>query len=200
MEARAPLLLIDEDVRRRARISHLLSVSGIHVEPFESHHEIAGRWARAEFVLAHDADNAILEISASIAGTGQWLPVIAFSENAEPDRIVSAILAGAVDYVVWPFAPEAFATMLERARERAGELGQPRLREAEARTRIERLTRREREVLSGVASGLSNRLIADRLCISPRTVEIHRANMLTKIGVNHSSEAIRIAIEAALVD
>ena len=56
-----------------------------------------------------------------------------------------------------------------------------------------------REVLVGVASGMSNRLIGDKLCISPRTVEIHRANMLNKMGANHTSDAIRIAVEAALV-
>ena len=46
---------------------------------------------------------------------------------------------------------------------------------------------------------MSNRLIGDKLCISPRTVEIHRANMLNKMGANHTSDAIRIAVEAALV-
>ena len=68
-----------------------------------------------------------------------------------------------------------------------------------ARSRVQRLTKREREVLAGVADGLSNRLIGERLAISPRTVEIHRANMLNKMGANHTSEAIRIAIEASLV-
>ncbi len=67
------------------------------------------------------------------------------------------------------------------------------------RSRLQRLTRREHEVLAGVAIGLSNRLIGEQLDISPRTVEIHRANMLTKIGSQHTSEAIRIAIEASLV-
>ena len=51
----------------------------------------------------------------------------------------------------------------------------------------------------GVADGLSNRLIGEKLRISPRTVEIHRANMLNKMGASHTSEAIRIAIEASLV-
>jgi len=64
---------------------------------------------------------------------------------------------------------------------------------------VQKLTRREREVLAGVAAGLSNRLIGEKLAISPRTVEIHRANMLNKMGASHTSEAIRIAIEAALI-
>lgn len=64
---------------------------------------------------------------------------------------------------------------------------------------MQRLTKREREVLVGVADGLSNRRIGEQLAISPRTVEIHRANMLTKMGAQHTSEAIRVAIEATLV-
>jgi len=83
---------------------------------------------------------------------------------------------------------------------RARSVSTSKLREAVARSRVERLTRREREVLAGVAGGLSNRLIGEKLKISPRTVEIHRANMLSKMGANHTSEAIRIAIEAALVN
>jgi FixJ family two-component response regulator len=88
---------------------------------------------------------------------------------------------------------------MARAVERAKHAGNARLREVMARARINRLTRREREVLGGVASGLSNRLVDERLSISPRKVEIHRANMLNKLGANHTSDAIRIAIEAALV-
>jgi len=78
-------------------------------------------------------------------------------------------------------------------------IGSLRLREARARRSVDKLSRREREVLAGIAGGLSNRRIGEQLSISPRTVEIHRANMLTKMGANHTSDAIRIAIEAALV-
>ena len=88
---------------------------------------------------------------------------------------------------------------LGRAVARSESFGNAKLREVMARARVEVLTRREREVLSGVASGLSNRLIGEKLSISPRTVEIHRANMLNKLGARHTSEAIRIAIEAAMV-
>jgi DNA-binding NarL/FixJ family response regulator len=89
---------------------------------------------------------------------------------------------------------------MDVAEDRARSVAGSKLREAVARSRVERLTRREREVLAGVAGGLSNRLIGEKLNISPRTVEIHRANMLNKMGANHTSEAIRIAIEASLVN
>ena len=89
--------------------------------------------------------------------------------------------------------------MLEAVDTNAARIGSLRLREARARSRVQKLTRRELEVLAGVAVGLSNRLIGEKLAISPRTVEIHRANMLNKMGAQHTSEAIRIAIEASVV-
>ena len=67
-----------------------------------------------------------------------------------------------------------------------------------ALSRIEKLSKREREILAGMVEGLSNRLIGKHLSISPRTVELHRANLLSKIGARHSAEAIRLAIEASL--
>jgi FixJ family two-component response regulator len=133
-----------------------------------------------------------------MVGQGNWLPVVAFGEKPEPRRIVNAILGGAIDYLIWPFADAELIATLAIARDRAESVGSAKLREAAARSRIERLTRREREVLSGIAAGHSNRAIAEQLAISPRTVEIHRANMLQKIGATHTSEAIRIAIEASL--
>ncbi|EJL27095.1 response regulator transcription factor [Novosphingobium sp. AP12] len=110
------------------------------------------------------------------------------------------MLDGAIDYIAWPISPEELVENLAKAITRAEGLGNAKLREVMARARVDRLTRREREVLGGVASGLSNRLIGEKLSISPRTVEIHRANMLNKLGANHTSDAIRIAIEASLVN
>lgn len=106
---------------------------------------------------------------------------------------------GALDYLEWPYQPSRIMTAIELAEGAAASIGSLRLREARARSRVQKLTRREREVMEGVADGLSNRMIGERLRISPRTVEIHRANMLNKMGASHTSEAIRIAIEASIV-
>jgi len=75
-----------------------------------------------------------------------------------------------------------------------------RAREVKARARLERLSARESQVLAGLAAGQSSRAIAESLQISPRTVEIHRANMLNKTQVRNSAEAIRLAIEANFGD
>lgn len=194
------LILVDSDIRRRAAITHALSNSDIHVEPFESLAELTISWPRSGTILIHDKEDAIARLIAAMSEHGEWYPVIAFSEEPDAGKIVEAVLAGAIDYIAWPIAGSELTAALDRALERADRIANAKLREAKARSRIEKLTRREREVLTGVADGLSNRLIGERLQISPRTVEIHRANMLNKLGANHTSEAIRIAIEADVVN
>lgn len=199
MERRRSLALIDGNVRRRAAITHALSDNRIHVEPFEDIAEITLRWPRGGAILVADDGFAVDHLIDHMTDNGEWLPLIAFSEMPDTDQIVRAILSGALDYLEWPCDTGRIITAIQLAESAAGSIGSLRLREARARSRVQKLTRREREVLEGVADGLSNRMIGERLSISPRTVEIHRANMLTKMGASHTSEAIRIAIEASLV-
>jgi FixJ family two-component response regulator len=199
MERRRNLALIDGNFRRRASLTHALAGSSVHVEPFEDIYEITMRWPRGGAILVADEGPAVDELIDHMTDHGEWLPVIAFSEGPDTGQVVRAVLAGALDYLEWPCDTARILTAIELAESAAASIGSLRLREARARSRVQKLTRREREVLEGVADGLSNRLIGERLSISPRTVEIHRANMLTKMGANHTSEAIRIAIEASLV-
>lgn len=199
MDRRRTIAVVDCNFRRRAAMSHSLAGSAIHVEPFETIDELIASWPQADAVLVEDRDEAIAEMVTMMSDAGRWLPLIAFAEAPSPDRIVKAVLAGAVDYLSWPCEPAQVVGALIGAESTGAALGSLKLREARARSRVRRLTRREREVLAAVAGGLSNRMIGEQLEISPRTVEIHRANMLTKMGAQHTSEAIRIAIEASLV-
>lgn len=199
MQGAQSIILVDCDTRRRATITHRLSDFGIHVEPFDGAAELLGSWPHSGIILACDESDCVEILMDHMGKTGRWLPVVAFAESPLPRKIVEAVQNGAVDYMTWPFDEAEFVSCLDRTREKAGQLGSAKLREALARSRIEPLSRREREVLSAVASGLSNQLIADQLGISARTVESHRANMLNKIGANHISEAIRVAIEASLI-
>lgn len=193
------LALVDGDMVRRAAISHRLGACGIHVEPFDGIAELVEHWPRSGLILAHDLDGTLASLMQQMERGASWLPVIGFAEDPTPARIVAAVFNGAVDYIAWPFDEAELSRTLASAQSRADSLGHARMRETRARGRIERLTQREREVLSCVASGLSSRKIGEKLAISPRTVEIHRANMLNKIGARHTSEAIRIAVEASLL-
>lgn len=194
------IFLVDSDFRRRAAISHCLAGTAIHVEPFEDTQELTGRWPSSGLLLIHDDTRCVNGLLKHMTQSGHWLPVIGYAENPATRTVVQAVLEGAIDYISWPFTSQEIAEVIDTAWVRAKTFGSTKLREALARSRIHRLTKRERQVLAGVASGLSNRMIGEKLGISPRTVEIHRANMLTKMGANHTSEAIRIAIESAMME
>jgi FixJ family two-component response regulator len=200
MSTRTNILLVDGNSRRRATISHSLSGSELHVEPFEDVGELIMRSPSEGILLVHDEGEAIGPLLDHMGQSGNWLPIIAYCEDPSPNRIVDAVLRGAVDYLAFPFDAQTVTESVGLAHERSAAMAGSKLREAVARSRIERLTRRERQVLAGVADGLSNRMIGEKLAISPRTVEIHRANMLNKMGATHTSEAIRIAIEAAVIN
>ncbi len=113
-------------------------------------------------------------------------------------RVVEAIKAGALDYLALPLDPERLEELIDRIDEEARAHSEARRRMIEARSRIEVLSAREREVLDWLAQGCSNKTIARELDISPRTVEIHRANMMAKLGAGHAAEAVRLRIEARL--
>jgi FixJ family two-component response regulator len=193
------LNLIDSNISRRAAISHMLSAGSFHVEPFEDIDELARHWPGSGMILLEDREDNVAHLLDRMSGCGKWLPVIGFSEQPKTNGVVRAIRGGAVDYLAWPFQMAEVEDAYETIQATMATLGDLRMREARARRNVQKLTRREREVLAAIAGGLSNRLIGEQLSISPRTVEIHRSNMLVKMGATHTSEAIRIAIEAALV-
>jgi FixJ family two-component response regulator len=193
------LALVDSNSRRRQAITFPLYAHGLHVEPFEDLRELLARWPRSGVVLIEDRDNNLQNLIEAMTQRGEWLPLIAFSDAPATHRVVRAVLDGAIDYIEWPCATLDLLQIISAAETSGAVIGSLKLREARARSRMQRLTKREREVLTGVADGLSNRMIGEQLAISPRTVEIHRANMLTKMGAQHTSEAIRVSIEASLV-
>ena len=191
--------LLDSDSRRRAAITQVLFQRGVYVEPFEALGEVAKRWPVGGALLVYDSAETIPELIEAMTEAGHWLPIVAYAEQPSTAQVVRAVLAGAIDYLEWPCEIDTVMQAVAEA-EAAGKAATGiKLREARARSRLRKLTKREREVLAGVAGGLSNRLIGERLSISPRTVEIHRASMLAKMGAHHTSEAIRIAVEASLV-
>lgn len=199
MSAEHRFILVEKHSRRRAQICYQLNSEGFHVEPYESAAELAGNWPGGGVLLVGDEGSTITELWQQMERRGDWLPMIAYADAPETNRVVDVVLDGAIDYVSLPLDHGKVLSVLARSAVRASSVAGFKLREAQARCRIERLTPRERDVLIGVTDGLPNRMIGERLSISPRTVEIHRSNMLGKLGASHTSEAIRIAVEASLV-
>jgi FixJ family two-component response regulator len=189
---------IDQDVKRRASLSYYLNNHGTFAEPFENIDEFMQCWPRTGVVLIHDDENAVAALLHEIASRHTWLPVIAFSEEPEPECVVEAVLGGAVGYANWPGNGDALIETLRNARTRSGAAIASGTRRTMALSRIEKLTKREREILAGMADGLSNREIGNNLSISSRTVELHRSHLLNKTGARNSAEAIRLAVEASL--
>ena len=184
-----PITIIDETVRRRASISFALSQRNIHCEPYESVNELMASNTKHGMFLVNDDQDEIASLKKYLRLRDQRLPILAYSEAAVPERIVEVIRNGAWDYLIWPFEAEDIILAIERI-----EKADPRtpIIRSFARTEDEdfRLTPREREVLAAAAEGLRNREIGRKLQISHRTVEVHRANALKKIGAKNISEAV----------
>lgn len=198
MDISRRITLIDGNSHRRAEISRFFLGMQFHIEPFEHDSELEGHWPSDGHILIHDADESVANLAGRLPSTGVWLPIIAYSEAPPPDRIVDAILEGAIDYWTLPLDESCATSKLELARERTDSFGLARVREAAARRSIECLSSRELQVLAGIASGLQNRAIAEQLGISPRTVEVHRAHMMGKLKAKCTTDAIRIALYTSL--
>jgi two-component system response regulator FixJ len=137
-----------------------------------------------------------LEVQAALRGKGVGLPVVIMTGHGDVSLAVQAMKAGAIDFIEKPFEKAVLISAIEHAVDRLKRSANDRGRADDAAVRLQVLTPREREVLDGLAKGLPNKTIAYDLGISPRTVEIHRANLMTKLGVRSLSEALRIAFAA----
>jgi two-component system response regulator FixJ len=137
-----------------------------------------------------------LQVQEALNERGIALPVIIMTGHGDVTLAVQAMKAGAVDFIEKPFEKAVVLGAIEQAFARLDRSAKAQQRAEEAQVQLQALTPREREVLDGLAGGLPNKTIAYDLGISPRTVEIHRANVMTKLGVRSLSEALRIAFAA----
>ncbi len=139
-----------------------------------------------------------LAVQRELAARGLWHPVVVVSGNSTVGMAVQAMKAGAHDVLEKPCAAgamlRAIADALAAAEARRTEAGEAR----EAEERIAALSPREAEVLVGMVAGRQNKLIAQGLRISPRTVEIHRANLMAKLQARSLPEAVRMALSAGI--
>jgi two-component system response regulator FixJ len=139
-----------------------------------------------------------LEVQHALKERGVLLPVVIMTGHGDVGLAVQAMKAGAVDFIEKPFEKATLMGALEAGFARIEEAGRRSARADEAKVKLDVLTGRERDVLEGLVRGHPNKTIAYDLGISPRTVEIHRANLMTKLRVPSLSEALRIAFAAGL--
>lgn len=194
------LHFVEPDTRMRAELANIGGSLGYHCEIYADLSDLAAYPPRSGIVFVRDGSglgggDVVLD---RLLRLGIWLPVVAMDVDPRPSQVVKAIKDGALDYLVLPICPDRLARCLLRVEREAAAIGEERRRKVYAKQQLDALSRRELEVLDALADGGSNKDIARQLQISPRTVEIHRANMMAKLGVRHSSEAIRIKLESGL--
>lgn len=192
------IYIVDDDQAVRDGLTALLSVNGFALQTFDS----------AERFLAALDPNAAgcaildirmpgmsgLDLQGELKRRGIALPVIIITGHGEVPLAVAALKAGAVDFLEKPFDSDALlASIADALRRNATARPSPFDRETIA-ARLAQLTPREREVMDLVVAGHPNKVVANRLGIAVRTVEIHRAKVMDKSQARNLSELIRMAM------
>jgi two-component system response regulator FixJ len=139
-----------------------------------------------------------LQVQAEMVARGYNLPVIVLTGHGDIATAVRAMRGGAVDFLEKPFNRERLLEALEAGFARIQDREAARQREQWARTEVGKLTEREKEVLEGLACGYPNKTIAYDLGISARTVEVYRANVMSKFEVGNFADALRVAFAAGM--
>ena len=191
--------IVDDDVAVRRSVERLLDAAGFRPISYKS--------APAFLAAASELSTGCLLLDIRMPGMDGFEvlarlnemkfhpPIIVMTALGDVSTAVRAMKAGAVDFIEKPYNDDVLVTAIETAL--AGTDAQDRKREAEdAAARIATLSQREREVLNALMAGHANKVIAFDLGISVRTVEVHRARMMERLGTKHLAEAVRLAVLA----
>jgi two-component system response regulator FixJ len=190
--------VVDDDQAVRDGLKALLTVSGYQVEPFDSAESFLaaidrGATGCAILDIRMPGMNG-LELQRELKRRGMALPVVIVTGHGDVPLAVAALKAGAVDFIEKPFDSDALLASIEEALRRGAAALASAFDRDTVMTRVAQLTPREREVLDLVVAGHPNKVVADRLGIAVRTVEIHRARVMEKMQARNLSELIRMAI------
>jgi len=190
--------VIDDDADVRQSLAFLLSTAGLAVRV----HESADAFLK---VLPEVQEGCVvtdvrmpgvdgIELLRRLAGAGIRLPVIVMTGHGDIALAVEAMKAGAIDFIEKPFDDEVLIAAIKTALSRRAGDRERNARVAEVRGRMHLLSERERQVMEGLVAGKPNKIIAHDLGISARTVEIYRANVMTKMQADSLSALVRMAL------
>jgi two-component system response regulator FixJ len=190
--------VIDDDAAVRQSLAFLLSTAGFAVRVHDS--AVAFLKVLPEVqagcvvtdIRMPDMDG--LELQRRLHGVKTGFPVIVITGHGDVPLAVEAMKAGAVDFIEKPFEDEVLLSAIRVALSRNIKDGERRSRLVAIRERLKLLSEREREVLNGLVAGKPNKIIAHDLGISARTVEVYRANVMTKMQADSLSELVRMAL------
>jgi two-component system, LuxR family, response regulator FixJ len=199
MSADPDVHVIDDDKAVRESIDFLLRAAGLSVRTYDSATsflEAAPKIACCIITDVRMPGLSGIELLRRLQEMHIGLPVIVIAGHGDVPLAVEAMKCGAVDFLEKPFDDDVLLASVRAALNRSQESAAVEAERAEIRARIAALTQRERDVLEGLVAGHPNKIIAFRLEISPRTVEIYRANPMTKMKAGSLSELVRMALVA----
>ena len=196
--------VVDDEEPVRKSLAFLLTMSGFTVRV----HESAMRFLEAAPALGKAClvtdlrmpDMSGVELLERLSAIGAMLPAVVITGHGDVPMAVAAMKAGAVDFIEKPFEDEILINAITRAASRLDDVVEVSDDIASLRARLDSLSDRERQVLTAIVAGLPNKTIAFDLDISPRTVEVHRANIMSKMQARSLPELVRMAIALEAID
>jgi len=192
--------VIDDDAAMRDSLSFLLESAELAARTYESAvvflDHLQGLEPGCILTDVRMPQMSGLELIARLKALGVGLPVIVMTGHADVPLAIEAMKAGVHDFIEKPFDDEALLSTIRSALAQAKDQAERTGEMAAIRAKLESLSAREREVLDGLVAGNANKVIAFDLGISPRTVEIYRANVMTKMGAGSLSELVRMTLAA----
>jgi two-component system, LuxR family, response regulator FixJ len=194
--------VVDDDPAMRDSLAFLLESAGFSIELFESALSfveiLPGAASGCVLTDVRMPGMDGLELLRHIKDSKPSLSVVVMTGHGDIPLAVQAMKLGATDFVEKPFEDQRLIDAIRQALA----ITAPRIDEVAkgALELIETLSARERQVMEGLANGLSNKTIARNYEISPRTVEVYRANVMTKLQANSLSDVVKIAIRAGVLE
>lgn len=203
MTRRGRVYVIDDDEAMRDSLDFLLGAADFDVTLFESAQHFLDALPDAGFgcVLSDVRMPGIdgIELLQRLKANRSTLPVLIMTGHGDVPLAVEAMKLGAVDFLEKPFEDERLIGMIDIALKQAESGARSEAATQDIAARIESLSPRERQVMEGLVAGLSNKLIAREYDISPRTIEVYRANVMTKMQAGSLSELVRLAMRAGAI-
>jgi two-component system response regulator FixJ len=192
--------VIDDDEAVRDSLDFLLGSADFHVTLFESAQNFLDTLPGIDFgcVVSDVRMPGIdgIELLKRLKAGSSMFPVVIMTGHGDVPLAVEAMKLGAMDFLEKPFEDDRLIGMIEAALRQAEPGVKSEAITLEITSRIATLSGRERQVMEGLIAGLSNKLIAREYDISPRTIEVYRANVMTKMQAASLSELVRLAIRA----